>query len=180
MSKDLVEGERLIERELFNVERHIYDLEKIYLEEAVNFGNLIKGWDSNTGYKNQKHALFTTFKKPKIQEKERLFSLSSLSSQVHKRQRIELEDSEVEMEPGVSGGSNLRKIKKMKKMKAIRNMIKVKGNESEEFLSNSDSEKTLKVESIKKTVKPEKEENLKMVKNKKTLSTFRKKKIKVK
>ena len=35
----------MIKKELNKIENKIFDLEWIYLEETMNYGNILKGWD---------------------------------------------------------------------------------------------------------------------------------------
>jgi chaperonin cofactor prefoldin len=43
--KELEDKQSLIEKELRQLEKQIYDLETTYFDETCNTGNIIKGWD---------------------------------------------------------------------------------------------------------------------------------------
>jgi len=70
----LEERREQLERSLAQLERQIFALETSYLEDTNHTGNLLRGWDgylSSRGASNKKH---------RFKEKDRLFSLSSVSS----------------------------------------------------------------------------------------------------
>ena len=43
----------LLKQEIRNIEESIYRLEKLYLEETMNYGNILKGWDYYVSYKKK-------------------------------------------------------------------------------------------------------------------------------
>eukprot|EP01031_Cornospumella_fuschlensis_P028890 gene28890-34864_t len=66
--------------ELVQIEKQIYDLETTYLEETRDFGNIFTGWDMY-GADGQK-----TKSKKAIQNDERHFSLSSITSPASRKE----------------------------------------------------------------------------------------------
>eukprot|EP01031_Cornospumella_fuschlensis_P034119 gene34119-41293_t len=66
--------------ELVQIEKQIYDLETTYLEETRDFGNIFTGWDMY-GADGQK-----TKSKKAIQNDERHFSLSSVTSPASRKE----------------------------------------------------------------------------------------------
>ena len=68
--------------ELSLIEKQIYDLETNYLEESRDFGNIFVGW--NTYLAPEKIKV-----KKVIQNDERLFSLSSVTSPASKKEEKE-------------------------------------------------------------------------------------------
>eukprot|EP00455_Lapot_gusevi_P056195 TRINITY_DN9279_c0_g1_i1.p1 TRINITY_DN9279_c0_g1~~TRINITY_DN9279_c0_g1_i1.p1 ORF type:complete len:120 (+),score=9.27 TRINITY_DN9279_c0_g1_i1:153-512(+) len=81
---------RKLEEDLKNVEKQIYDLEENYIEDTHHYGNIIRGWEGYINYKH-KHA---SIRRPKIAEKDRIFSSSSKTAPECKRDDDEGEDSE--------------------------------------------------------------------------------------
>ncbi|CAD8067300.1 unnamed protein product [Paramecium sonneborni] len=77
--KELVEKKGILENELKNLEKSIFDEETKYLEETGHFGNVIKGWE---GYLNMKNIKLNgnMQKKGKINQQDRIFSQSSKTS----------------------------------------------------------------------------------------------------
>ena len=70
----------------------IYSLETNYLCETQNYGNLLIGWESYLNSKFQKNASQNAQKKSsKLQEKDRLFSLTSMDSRAARKLKEELE-----------------------------------------------------------------------------------------
>lgn len=61
--------------ELAHIEKQIYDLESTYLEDTQSFGNIFQGWNQYFVKETKKNK-----KKICINNKDRLFSLSSASS----------------------------------------------------------------------------------------------------
>ena len=85
--KELNEFRRNIDNELKRLEHAIYELEGTYLDKTGNTGNLIKGWDLQAYLKNHRNSNLQPLPPPKKQkplDKDRLFSLSSLTSEVHR------------------------------------------------------------------------------------------------
>ena len=96
--KERDELKMVLDRELGNIEKAIYDLESNYLEETVQCGNVLKGWDNYMSLKNQKTNPPFNLKKNKISANERIFSQSSITSQANKK-------VEEEAEANTNGGS---------------------------------------------------------------------------
>lgn len=51
---DLVDKKLILENELKNLEKNIFDEEARYLEETGHIGNVIKGWEGFLTMKNSK------------------------------------------------------------------------------------------------------------------------------
>ena len=86
-SSALSKRRKELRNELSLIEKQIYDLETTYLEDTKEFGNVFIGW---SGYL----ATEKTKVKKSVQNEERLFSLSSVSSPASRRdeaQRAKLE-----------------------------------------------------------------------------------------
>ena len=138
----------MVKRDLTSLEKSIHNLEQIYLEETHSFGNVIRGWDSNLNYKNTKSSVFSTYKRTKLLDKERLFSLSSVSSITHKKIKSEQAGLEIE-ESNPEYKSNTQFKKKTKKNQKI-TIRKISPAETEESLLDSESEVTVNAEPNKK------------------------------
>ena len=82
-----------MEKNLKEIEDLIYNLEDHYLEETLNAGNVIRGWESSKMISVNK-GIPQNPKKVKIQERERMFSLGSCTSQVNQNLKRESENSE--------------------------------------------------------------------------------------
>ena len=67
-----------LRNELAYIENQIFDLEGTYLEETRDFGNIFSGWNSLLSDKQIKV-------KKQVQNEERLFSLSSVTSPATRR-----------------------------------------------------------------------------------------------
>ena len=107
---------------LADIEDRIYDLEGIYLSETGTFGNIVKGWDSLISFKNHRHNSLNTNRKNKVQEKDRLFSLSSMSSEVNGRLRRTVDQADPEISNNNIASTRLKK--KLKKSKNLMNTQK--------------------------------------------------------
>ena len=83
---------KTIMKELETTESRIFSLEKIYLEETSGYGNMIKGWDSILNFKHHRQNTIMQSKKIKINDKDRLFSLSSVTSEVNALLKKDIED----------------------------------------------------------------------------------------
>jgi len=66
-----------IEEELARVETQLYDLEGTYLEETLEMGNILRGWDGYLGTQNSSGAIRRI---NRFRESDRLFSASSVTS----------------------------------------------------------------------------------------------------
>lgn len=66
------------------VEGMIAQLEKLYLEETIPFGNIFKGWEFYVNLKRNQDSLAQK-KNFKITNKNRVYSLSSAQSQISKQ-----------------------------------------------------------------------------------------------
>mmetsp|Transcript_10623 Transcript_10623/g.27556 ORF Transcript_10623/g.27556 Transcript_10623/m.27556 type:complete len:115 (-) Transcript_10623:275-619(-) len=74
---ELQEKKAHIEEELDRVEKQIYDLEGVYLEETLQNGNILRGWDGYLGTQNSSGAIRRI---NRFRESDRLFSASSVTS----------------------------------------------------------------------------------------------------
>ena len=72
----------LIQKELNKIEDKIATLEKIYIEETCNYGNILKGWDMYLNMKKT-NSLTSLKKNTKISDKNRVFSLTSTTSKAY-------------------------------------------------------------------------------------------------
>ncbi|CAD8057215.1 unnamed protein product [Paramecium primaurelia] len=77
--QDLVDKKLILENELKNLEKNIFDEETRYLEETGHIGNVIKGWEGFLSMKNSKLG-GNQQKKGKINPNDRIFSQSSKTS----------------------------------------------------------------------------------------------------
>lgn len=92
---EILDTKEKLEKELKVLEKQIFELETSYLQETLNsgtfiqiinllfmylriLGNIIKGWDGYLLSKTSKNQPFV--KKPKINQSDMLFSMSSLTS----------------------------------------------------------------------------------------------------
>jgi len=66
-----------LEEDLKTTQRHIYDGEEAYIAETSHYGNVVKGWDAFLAATDIK-AIHSS-RKPKVNDKDRLFTLSSPS-----------------------------------------------------------------------------------------------------
>ena len=95
---DTEQLEKAVTKELETVEARIFALERAYLEETSGYGNIIRGWDNILKFKHHRQPDIFQPKKVKINNKERLFSLSSATSGANTLLRKELEQSSVDIE----------------------------------------------------------------------------------
>ena len=117
--REVSDLQRFLEKELEIMERRIYDLEKVYLEETSTFGNLIKGWESGLHFKSHKHHMFNAPKKFKIAEKDRIFSLSSCTSPANRALKKELEYAEISSAVTPAQTNSFLRKRKIKKNKFL-------------------------------------------------------------
>ncbi|CAK70320.1 unnamed protein product (macronuclear) [Paramecium tetraurelia] len=76
---ELLEKKGILENELKNLEKTIFDEETKYLEETGHLGNVIKGWEGYLSMKNSKLG-GNLQRKGKINPNDRIFSQSSKTS----------------------------------------------------------------------------------------------------
>ncbi len=163
--KELADLRRFLDKELDMIEQRIYDLEKIYLEESVTFGNIIKGWENGLNFKNHKHHMLNAPKKFKISEKDRLFSLSSCTSPANKALKRELEHAENESSVTPAQTNSFVKKRKIKKNKFLHHPSgrighhRAARNSDDEDESVSASEFANKIEQFKVRTKGSKDSN---------------------
>ena len=92
-----------LRNELSLIEKQIYDLESTYLEDSRDFGNIFQGWGQ---YLSQDK----TRPKKGVQNEERLFSLSSVTSPASRKA-----EKDKEKEKALAGGEESKKSKKKDK-----------------------------------------------------------------
>jgi len=97
----LYDKKNSIEHSLATLERQIYALETSYLEDTLNVGNLLKGWD---GYLTGRNAV--NVHKRKFKDEDRLFSLSSATA---------IKNNSEEMEKPIKSEKAYKSTKKDKK-----------------------------------------------------------------
>lgn len=75
--------------ELSLIEKQIYDLETTYLEDSRDFGNIFVGWKTYIAQEKDKGN-----RKKAVQNEERLFSLSSVTSPASRKEERDNEKAE--------------------------------------------------------------------------------------
>jgi len=75
----IAEALKVLQEDIITLESHILNVETQYLEDTSIHGNIIKGWD---GYLDSKITKPSTLRRPKVFEKDRVFSASSSTSQL--------------------------------------------------------------------------------------------------
>ncbi|KAJ3300212.1 chromatin modification- protein eaf6 [Borealophlyctis nickersoniae] len=93
----LISRKKLVDKTLAQLEQKIYAFEGSYLEDTQQYGNIIRGFD---GYLTSSRA---DKKKSKLNESDRLFSMSSATYQRSldlKQRELERENSEEASGPG--------------------------------------------------------------------------------
>eukprot|EP00937_MAST-01D_sp_MAST-1D-sp2_P006083 g6083.t1 len=96
----LLEHQRELREQLSQCEKLIYEKETEYLE-ATDYGNIVRGWD---GYIDSKLRRDNAMKRAKTQDCDRIFSLSSVSSQV-----VDPEEQQVAREAAAAAAAGARK-----------------------------------------------------------------------
>lgn len=61
-------------------EKYLFDIEELYIEDSIHYGNISRGWDSLISAKIYKPTHSHTNKKARISTKERIFSASSITA----------------------------------------------------------------------------------------------------
>jgi chromatin modification-related protein EAF6 len=74
---ELQEKKFAIEEQLAGIEKQLYDLEGTYLEETLEMGNILRGWDGYLGTHNSSGAIRRI---NRFRESDRIFSASSVTS----------------------------------------------------------------------------------------------------
>jgi chromatin modification-related protein EAF6 len=74
---ELQERKFAIDEQLAGVEKQLYDLETTYLEETLEMGNILRGWDGYLGTQNSSGAIRRI---NRFRESDRFFSASSVTS----------------------------------------------------------------------------------------------------
>ncbi len=87
--------------ELSLIEKQIYDLETTYLEDSRDFGNIFVGWDAYLSPEKSKT-------KKAVQNEERMFSLSSVTSPASRKEEKE-KDKDKKDKASTGGGGKKRK-----------------------------------------------------------------------
>lgn len=73
----LIQRKMQIEEDLASVEQSIFALEEVYLDETSHYGNIVKGWEGLLNARPK--AVHAHVRKPKINDKDRVWSNSSTS-----------------------------------------------------------------------------------------------------
>lgn len=91
----LVARKDMLEDELRNVEKQVYDLETSYLHDSAQSGNVLKGFEGFLTSSKGGHNL----KRPKkFQSEDRLFSLSSVTSPASRALQVEEKETGQQLE----------------------------------------------------------------------------------
>ena len=108
--REVAELRRNLQKELEALEHTIFNVERVYLEQTSHYGNLVQGWDLQNYLKTQRLSTLHSASVPKKVKpllKDRIFSLSSTTSEA---QKLLCESEEVEeVEPSEE---RLRRVKK--------------------------------------------------------------------
>ncbi|KAL8150370.1 hypothetical protein V2J09_020178 [Rumex salicifolius] len=83
--------------ELRNIENKVNEMETIYLQDPNQCGNVLKGFE---GFLSSSKSTTLLKRSRKFQPEDRLFSLSSITSQAAEDQALGREDGRIESGPG--------------------------------------------------------------------------------
>ncbi|KAH8739463.1 hypothetical protein FG386_000435 [Cryptosporidium ryanae] len=119
LSEEMLALREKLSDELNEIEKRIYELETLYWEQTTDVGNMLRGWD---GYSTSSSILFTPGgRKPSINvsrnsfrpgssvfsERERWFSLSSVTSPIDEEALVNLSNTGIVGETSSVAGSNV-------------------------------------------------------------------------
>eukprot|EP01017_Pseudomicrothorax_dubius_P015191 TRINITY_DN1760_c0_g3_i1.p2 TRINITY_DN1760_c0_g3~~TRINITY_DN1760_c0_g3_i1.p2 ORF type:complete len:100 (-),score=21.99 TRINITY_DN1760_c0_g3_i1:501-800(-) len=79
--QNLIEEQEKLSKELIQLENQIYEMETAYLNETANTGNVVVGFEGFLTNKGVKTQALLGGKRPKCNPRDRIFSLSSITSQ---------------------------------------------------------------------------------------------------
>lgn len=117
--KDLAASQENLNQDLRAVEERVYELETEYIEDTV-FGNFVRGLDTFLDVK----ARASSIKRSRIAGRERVFSLSSLTSPVGAlAEQIEAEANTSQVEEPVGAAGGLRCSSRPRKRARHRNAL---------------------------------------------------------
>lgn len=73
----ITEAMKILEEDIFKLENHIHEVETKYLENTSAHGNIVRGWE---GYLDSKPGRPHMLRRPRVYDKDRIFSSSSSTS----------------------------------------------------------------------------------------------------